>query len=319
MNAPRRLSDADEIEIVAPVSLTQEQEALVDLHSLLNLLAVLVTSLELLDLEVGGVLGPTRTRVCQGFETIRAQASRGEPIVLDTSLVHAVEAGLDSLQEPDPPPAPEAAAEIAELTGTIRSLLEVYQVRAQELMARSGRFHEWVRYDIAELSASIQRVLTVIEQNARGRYRIVRNIAQQSPVDYQVQVEITSETGHSLLMPPVLQDVLRDLVANSRKYTAPGGRVLAGLHASKWGIRIVVEDDGIGIPREELEHVTRYGYRASNALHRRTMGGGFGLTKAHWVVRQFGGRLWLRSRTDVGTRVTILIPAPAAKDGQTGS
>ena len=42
-----------------------------------------------------------------------------------------------------------------------------------------------------------------------------------------------------------------------------------------------------------------------------TMGGGFGLTKAYLVTRQFGGRMWIASRPGAGTRITLSIPRPA--------
>ena len=303
-----QLTEADEIEVVSPPSLTSEQEILVDLHSVLNMVAVLATCLELLDFELGGTLATAREKVDRTFELIRDQAANGHPVTLDTSLPHVVQAAVESaLARND---GQELSKETTELTGTLQGILDVFEVRAAELQARSGRFHEWARFETRDLTASLQQVLAAIQQNARGRYRIVRNIAQQSPSDYLIQFEISSDEGPTLRMPPVLQDVFRDLVANARKYSAPGGRIAAGIHASPWGIRIVVEDNGIGIPREELDKVVGFGYRASNAADQRTMGGGFGLTKAHWVASQFGGRLWLRSKPNVGTRVTILIPAP---------
>ena len=115
-------------------------------------------------------------------------------------------------------------------------------------------------------------------------------------------------------MPLVLQDIFRDLIANSRKYTEPGGKISAGLYSLAEGLRIVVEDDGIGIPRDELQKVVEFGYRASNVLGKRTYGGGFGLSKALWVAKNFGGRMWIRSCVGVGTRVTIFIPVQPAQE-----
>jgi len=57
--------------------------------------------------------------------------------------------------------------------------------------------------------------------------------------------------------------------------------------------------------------VVAFGKRASNVDDQATMGGGFGLTKAYLVSRQFGGRMWIDSRPGAGTRITISIPRPA--------
>ena len=57
--------------------------------------------------------------------------------------------------------------------------------------------------------------------------------------------------------------------------------------------------------------MVQFGQRASNVGEVRTMGGGFGLTKAFLVTKQFGGRFWLASQLEVGTRVRIQIPRPS--------
>jgi signal transduction histidine kinase len=111
-------------------------------------------------------------------------------------------------------------------------------------------------------------------------------------------------------MPPVLQDVMRDLIANARKYTEPGGEITAGLVDNGKELRFVVADTGRGIPSDEVRQVVEFGKRGSNVDDKETMGGGFGLTKAYLVTRQFGGRIWITSRPGAGTRIAISIPRP---------
>jgi signal transduction histidine kinase len=45
-------------------------------------------------------------------------------------------------------------------------------------------------------------------------------------------------------MPAVFQDVVRDLIANARKYTPPGGKIIAGLYQDDEELRFVVADTG---------------------------------------------------------------------------
>jgi signal transduction histidine kinase len=105
-----------------------------------------------------------------------------------------------------------------------------------------------------------------------------------------------------------MQDVLRDIIANAGKYSDPDGKISAGLHDDVEYLRIVVKDEGRGIPENELESVVNYGERASNIGNTQTMGGGFGLTKAYFMTKQFGGRMWIASYLGKGTTVTIHIP-----------
>jgi signal transduction histidine kinase len=125
-----------------------------------------------------------------------------------------------------------------------------------------------------------------------------------------VNFGIESVDGTTIHMPPVLQDVMRDLIANARKYTEPGGGITAGLVDNGKELRLVVEDTGRGIPLNEVKQVVEFGERGSNVDDKATMGGGFGLTKAYLVTRRFGGRMWIDSRPGAGTRITINIPRP---------
>jgi signal transduction histidine kinase len=109
-------------------------------------------------------------------------------------------------------------------------------------------------------------------------------------------------------MPLRLKDVLRDLLANARKYTKPGGRVALALHQDEARILCVIEDSGYGIPEDELEKVAEFGYRASNVRDYPTMGGGFGLTKAVWLILSWGGRFHIASGLGEGTRIHIELP-----------
>jgi len=112
---------------------------------------------------------------------------------------------------------------------------------------------------------------------------------------------------------------MRDLIANARKYTAQGGIIAAGLFEGLRELRFVVHDTGCGIPEPELRRVVEFGRRGSNVSNVRTMGGGFGLTKAYYVTKQFGGRMWIASRVDIGTRISITLPrdgaGPRGSDG----
>jgi len=106
---------------------------------------------------------------------------------------------------------------------------------------------------------------------------------------------------------------MRDLIANARKYTPPGGEITAALYQDAHGTKFLVKDTGRGIPPAEIEQVVHFGKRASNVSTVRTLGGGFGLTKAFLVTKQFGGRFWIGSELGKGTNISIWLP-PVAPD-----
>lgn len=102
--------------------------------------------------------------------------------------------------------------------------------------------------------------------------------------------------------------MIRDLIANARKYTARGGSINVGGYETDGELRFVVQDIGLGLPPDEIEQVVHFGRRGRKVGEVHTMGGGFGLTKAFLITKRFSARLWTKSELGVGTRLTIAIP-----------
>ena len=197
---------------------------------------------------------------------------------------------------------------LAEARGVLVEVFGVMDVRIHELQLRMRDRWARKRYTPDELRSDFEQFFHSIEVNSRGRFRITYNPATQGENTYLIFFKATSDRGDGIDLHLLYKDVMRDLIANARKYTAPGGYIHAGIHDGDRGIRFVLEDNGRGIPPKELPYVFNYGYRASNVQDLRTMGGGFGLTKALYVTQQLGGDLWIESELGKGARITIEIP-----------
>lgn len=306
---------AVETEITSIPPLTPGEASLVDLHSVLNVLNVLYGELYLLGDALGAeaALAPALARC----EAIRADLADPAASLRHAESIgaeaEAILAAVDAARRTRP----EAAHQplVVESVANIRSVFEVLTVRARELLARARAPGEWIEASIEELRADFRQVFAAIERNSHGRYRIIYNLAQQESADYYVDFAIESDNGRSVVLPLLFKDVMRDLMANARKYTPLGGTISAGLYETDDRLKFSVQDTGCGIPPAELATVVHYGRRGSNVAHVRTMGGGFGLTKAFLVTKQFGGRFWIRSELDVGTRIRIEIPRPRPSTG----
>jgi signal transduction histidine kinase len=188
------------------------------------------------------------------------------------------------------------------------ALLWILSVRSREFVARSfGPVHT-THVAIGDLELDLQEFFQAMQEHSRGKYRFVYNLAVQETRDYYVDLRFASTRSSSIVMPTLLRDVMRDLIANSRKYTAPGGQLRIALHTGPAGLRCVIEDNGRGIPAAELADVIHYGRRGSNVGDVRSYGAGCGLTKAFLVTRKLGGRFWIASEPGRGTRIRIWLP-----------
>jgi len=301
-----------EVEITDLEELTREQASMVDMHSVVNIVNVLLNELEYLQevLREEQQIQPAVDAVQQIHVRLRSSDDLGAELGDLLSCEDRVMAVVHGLLEARPDAGEDP--EVMDSVGNLRSVFAILDTRARELLERVHAPEKWTDHDVEQLTANFTRVLAAIEKNSKGRYRIVSNIAEQEGQDYMVHFGIESVDGGIINMPPALQDVMRDLIANARKYTEPGGEINAGLVDNGKELRFVVEDTGLGIPPDEVQHVVQFGKRGSNVDDKATMGGGFGLTKAYLVTREFGGRMWIASRPGAGTRITISIPRPAA-------
>ncbi|MFM8861810.1 MAG: sensor histidine kinase [Acidimicrobiia bacterium] len=106
-----------------------------------------------------------------------------------------------------------------------------------------------------------------------------------------------------------------NLVDNAVKYSDPGSTVhiAVGVDIADAEARIVVADEGIGIPSRDLDRIFERFYRVDQARRRQTGGSGLGLAIVRHVVANHGGRLDVRSRLGEGSTFTMTLPStPAA-------
>lgn len=300
------------MEIITPLDLSSEEESLVDMHSVLNVLNIVVLEI----LEIGNLLdSPSESDLL--IEQVQVAANllkdkeKAYRLVADINgYLTQLETALDDLESKNEPKVTDSVHKHRE---NLRNIFKVIRVRALEIQSRADSSDVWIEHSIPDLKARFEQFLQAVEKNSHGSYRIVHNLANKDDRDYLINFELTSELGDTLLMPIVFQDVMRDLLANARKYTSPGGRVSGGLHYGDRNLRYVVEDSGMGIPKDEISKVVTFGYRGKNVRDRPTRGGGFGLTKAYSITRKHNGRMGICS-SPKGTRVEILIPIPNSSD-----
>ena len=112
--------------------------------------------------------------------------------------------------------------------------------------------------------------------------------------------------------PLALKRALANLISNAVKY---GGSAYVrlvqptGTGAAQGFVRIDVEDEGPGIPPQELDRVFEPFHRVESSRNRETGGVGLGLPISRNILRAHGGDVTLTNRAGGGARATVLIPA----------
>ena len=117
----------------------------------------------------------------------------------------------------------------------------------------------------------------------------------------------------------LLERVLVNLLGNAVKFTPAGGEVSLALRGQDEHAVLTVRDTGIGIPVEEQQHLFTRFFRSSLAQRHAIQGSGLGLSIAHAVVTEHGGRIEVESAPGVGTTVHVLLPLPVTRNIKTST
>lgn len=102
--------------------------------------------------------------------------------------------------------------------------------------------------------------------------------------------------------------ILRNLLANAVKYTAPGGKITITAKYTEDFIEVSVIDTGIGISKENIDKLFRIDAHFTMAGTEKEQGTGLGLILCKEFVEKHGGKLWAKSKPDKGSEFIFSLP-----------
>lgn len=121
-------------------------------------------------------------------------------------------------------------------------------------------------------------------------------------------INIANENININVDEKLLKQALRIFIDNSIKYTPSGGKITINSHVEKKGVVVTIEDNGIGIPKEDLPNIFNRFYRADKSRNKETGGTGLGLAIAKWIIIIHHGSINVTSKVNYGTTITIFLP-----------
>lgn len=104
-----------------------------------------------------------------------------------------------------------------------------------------------------------------------------------------------------------LNQLLINLLSNSIKYGKVGGYVSVEFVDLGDMIKLIVEDNGIGIPSDDIPHLTERFYRVDKGRSKSIEGTGLGLAIVKHIVQLYDGELKIESTLGVGTRIEVYL------------
>ncbi|OZS78973.1 cell wall metabolism sensor histidine kinase WalK [Tetzosporium hominis] len=103
--------------------------------------------------------------------------------------------------------------------------------------------------------------------------------------------------------PDKLTQVIDNIISNALKYSPDGGTVRFGFTVKDEMMQVMISDDGMGIPKENVDKIFERFYRVDRARARSMGGTGLGLAIAREMIEAHGGRIWAESEEGYGTTI----------------
>ncbi|MGC7871273.1 sensor histidine kinase [Desulfosporosinus sp. SYSU MS00001] len=173
--------------------------------------------------------------------------------------------------------------ETANMKGLVEQLL---------FLARGDNNTMALQIEQFELSALVEEVLRETQMIDEGH-------------DYAAKITTVLINADKSL----IKQALRILIDNAMKYTPTGKKIIILVSNSDNLARLTVQDEGIGIAPEAVPKIFDRFFRTDESRARATGGTGLGLSIAKWITERHGGHMEVLSRQDIGTRISIVLPA----------
>lgn len=226
-------------------------------------------------------------RALEEQETLRKRLTADMAHELRTPLANVsshLEAIIEGVWEPTPERLQNCYDEISRLSGIISDLEKLRQVENENLkldresvdlfeLAQDVRISFEKELQIKHLNCFIEGCSCIIYGDRRRLYQVIFN-----------------------------------LLSNAVKYSWDGGDIYIRIMETTETALLIVEDDGIGIPPDELQLIFERFYRTDRSRNRKTGGCGIGLTIVKSLVQAHGGLVRAENKETRGSRFIVTLP-----------
>ncbi len=124
----------------------------------------------------------------------------------------------------------------------------------------------------------------------------------------KITIETTDREDYINANPDQMFQLLKNLLENAIKYGKQSGIVKIKINRENHYLTIIIQDDGIGIPKADQARIFERFYRVDKARSKSTGGTGLGLSIVKHIVMNYNGHIELDSTEGKGTLVKVYLP-----------
>jgi len=198
---------------------------------------------------------------------------------------------------------------------SLKALTETLQDGALDDYEAARRFLSRISIEVDALTHMAQELLDLsriesgqvtLELRPIAPKKLLRSAAERMRLQAEragLSLEVDCPSGLSKVQAdlPRIEQVLVNLIHNAVKFTRPGGKVVLSAEAGERVICFAVQDNGVGIPADDLPRIFERFYKTDRA--RSSGGTGLGLSISRHLIESHGGRIWAESREGEGSTI----------------
>lgn len=164
--------------------------------------------------------------------------------------------------------------------------------------------------DLFEL-AKMEKHNFVIETKETNLYYLLNKVITKiQPAYHDKNIQIIFTCSKHIILPldeQRFEQVVLNLLNNAYSHSSIGSRIFVKATNDDTHIKIEIEDEGEGIPKQDLPHIFERFYRVDKSRTRSTGGSGLGLAIVKEIVELHGGNISVKSKLGHGTTFTIYL------------
>ncbi len=165
--------------------------------------------------------------------------------------------------------------------------------------------------DLLLISKMNNDILKINVEKVRFADFVKKSVSSLTPIAEQRGVSVNFHIMDDIEIecdPLKLRQAVNNLVDNAIKYSRNGGRVDITIKRYGPEVHLIIQDDGMGMSEDHLEHIFERFYRVDKARARVTGGTGLGLHIVRKISLMHGGRVEVKSHEGQGSVFTLILP-----------
>lgn len=186
--------------------------------------------------------------------------------------------------------------------------LEVIQSESNRMIRMIGNLLDLSKLDGGQIKPNFEYIdfvrlihyildrfdFTLESADEKPRYKILRRLTRK-----EIYVEIDQDR---------ITQVVDNLMNNAMKYSPDGSEIIVTLADYQDHVELSIEDKGLGIPQKDIPFLFNRFYRVDKARSRQQGGTGLGLAISKEVIELHGGKIWVESEENVGSKFSFSLP-----------